>query len=255
MVSTTSVDASCHECGAPVVTLAWIAQTRPHLVKCDQHRQRATVTDEGVDAAPRASELFRRAIPADCREVTLSGIHDDALREALTSWSQTGSAPTGGCAFVVLGPAGTGKSGACWAALAQAVQAGVLRPNDILAGTEQALMEPMGVRSQYTGRADSWDKRLTGQRVVFVDDVGYALFPDANTRVSVWKDLLDRVSARSLTLMLSSNVASPKELATILAPASTSRLRLLTSRGGMFTAGTSDRRTGQQYGTGQVAHG
>lgn len=243
MVSAISVDAPCAVCGTQVPALPWIVSTRPHLVKCDEHRPTTMVLPDDA-TPPTAGEVFRRMIPADNRDATVEGIHDERLRAALIEYARNPIAPPGGRAYVVLGPAGTGKTGALWAALAAAVDQGGVRPSEVLSGTEQSLVEPMGVQSKFTGRAASWAERLGRNKVVFVDDVGYAQFHDATSRMVVWKDLLDRVCAGSLTLLVSSNLETPKALLDMLGPASASRLHRLARPGvgGMFRAGGVDRR-------------
>lgn len=243
MVASLSVDATCATCGAATTALPWIVSEHPHLVACARHRPSRPDTSS-LAPPPSAEDLLRASMPADCRGAQLNKISDPRLRETLSGWAREASGGGAGRAVVILGGPGTGKTNAVWAAIAAAIRCGSLTLPDVVAGTEQSLMEPMGVQSRFTGRRDSWGQRLTGQRVVFVDDVGYAQFVDAETRVAVWKDLLDRVCARDLTLFLTSNIASPDVLADILQPAVASRLFRL-ARGSVYSAGTLDRRNAE----------
>lgn len=244
MTSMASTEAPCATCQAPVTALEWVASTYPHLVRCPLH---VSANTPPTDAAPAAGDLFRAGMPADVRNARLEQIDDKQLRDALTQWAADPTAPDGGRAFVMLGPAGTGKTCAAWAAIAECVSTGKLRSSDVLAGTERSLMEPMGAQSRFTGRARTWADLLRSQKVVLVDDVGYAQFIDAGARVAAWKDLLDRVCARSLTLFVTSNVAQGGDLGRILGDAATSRLVRLSGTHGPLRAGNTDRRTGHAY--------
>lgn len=241
----------CSRCGADTPTIALVAARFPGAVRCD-------ACSGPVDHEPPVSrtDLFlRHRVPADAREASLDRISNDLLRRVLrtfaSSWPDVPSPKQGGPmrAIPIIGVTGAGKTCAVWATLIEMVRTRKLTPDQIVTGTEQDLLVPASKVSDYqsANTKGTWRSIVPHTtKVVFVDEVGMALYSSPQVRTAVWLGLLSRVEKLGACLFLTSNHSLP-EVYELVGAAAASRLSGMTGMPTDFPGwqtGTTDWRTG-----------
>lgn len=213
----------CAECGAEVVVAPFLARAGwENRIRCER-----CVPDHRDDGAVKLMDVWRNRVPMPFRDVTLDGIPDQTTRDWMQRLVEDWPRPLnvdGRTVRVILlrGATGTRKTGTVWAVLHELVASGRVDMNAILAGSEVDVVLPETRTSKWEA-LKPW-KQLHGKEIVFIDDLGLANLFSPEARISVYKDLLDRVAAQDRTLFLTTNLTLP-DVRTSIGDAAFSRLQ------------------------------
>lgn len=239
------VEVPCGDCGIPVPTVAFFAApARRKHVKCQEHAPSTSL------APVTWQDLWNQRVPARFRGVGLDGIPDEALRALFAKVATLKSDTLTGTAkgFLLTGPTGVRKTGACYALLNALVAAGTVAPNDIVTVSEADWLPPMATVSRFGSdkqirqqmRAD-----LSGKKVLLLDDLGYGRYPSKEDQMALLLAVLERVENNDILLLVTTNLTLPG-LAQWVGPAAWSRLWERVGQSS-WTAGHVDTRTGQDH--------
>ncbi|KRF18762.1 hypothetical protein ASG90_02360 [Nocardioides sp. Soil797] len=220
------VDVPCRVCGTPVSTWAFFAvPERAKRIVCNEH-----VAEPSEGAKPvTALDLWRRRVPQRFRDATLDGVPDELLRMAFTSVAQRsrGTMTRGSSGFLLTGPTGIRKTGACYALLTALVSSGRLMPNEILVAREDDWLPPMARVSRYGADARTRKQMasaLSGKKILLLDDLGYGRYPSQEDQQALMLDLLERVELNDILLLVTTNLSDLDRLEAWVGPAAFSRL-------------------------------
>jgi DNA replication protein DnaC len=112
--------------------------------------------------------------------------------------------------LLTVGAYGVGKTHIAYAFLNQAVTEGLLKPGEILVGSEDDLLGQIATAS-FSDRARLRNRLINRRwRAVLVDDVGWAKYPRPDDAWALWHDFLDFMWTRRRIVILTTNL-SPRE--------------------------------------------